>query len=208
MCYGAEAAWVPAAISAVGAGVTAYSADDARKKQDQATSAGIAQQAALNQSASQKVNETVQKIAASNPDAEKQSKEKDYLQALQRNKQATQGAVSPLAGASGRYQEDSATAAAGADAQTGALAKNAAAIDAPAYQRIDEGNLTGDLTSQLGLLGGQSSSADYLAKLKTGAITSNPWLNALGSGAQAYGQAAAGRGTTTPVVAAADNTGW
>jgi hypothetical protein len=192
MCYGTEAAWIPAVIAAAGAGTSAYTADNARKQQDQEASAGIMRQAQFQRQADAKVGQTVQQISQSNPDEDKKLAERDYLAALQRNKQATTGALNPVAGASDRYAEDLSSATATGATNTAGLVKNQAAVDAPTFQRLRESNAAGDLASQLGLINGASGGADALMRSRIVSIRANPWLTGLGSGLQATGGALAG----------------
>lgn len=186
--------WWGVGAAAVGTGISLYSGNQTMRKKDSEASAGIMRQAQLQREADAKIKDATKQITQSNPEDEKQAAASQYLQALQRNKQATAGATSAVAGASGRYAEDVAASDADAAAKTGELVKTQAAIDAPAYQRLKEGATTDNLVSQLGLINGQSSDVANLTKLKVDSTTENPWLQALGQGLTSYGVGKVARG--------------
>ncbi len=68
-----------------------------------------------------------------------------------------------------------------------------ARIDAPQQLRRREGLSSGNLASQLGLIGRQAQSDDYLANLELQSIRANPWLTAAAQAAQGYAQGYSGR---------------
>lgn len=203
MCTGLELL-VPALVSAAGTGLSAFAADRARKKQDREAAAGIMRQAEFQKQAGERVNENIQKLRGSNPEGETRAAEGDFMAALkaQQKPGMPMDALQPFAGGSQRYAEDVSTAKQAGETDVAALVKNLAAIDAPTFQRLREGQTTADTASKLGLIDQASQGQDFLTKLRTSSITANPWLTALGTGMQAYGSAKAGAaGKPKPVKA-------
>jgi hypothetical protein len=178
-------------MAGAGTATTAITADQARKKQDQEAARGIMQQAELQRQASDKVQQNIQTLQGSNPDAERAAAETDFLMALQKAQQPGSTAVGGVAGGSQRYAEDVAASKTSSAADATDKAKTQARIDAPRYQRVAEGQDAADLASQLSLVDGASQGQDYLTQLRVNSITPNPWATALGSGLTAYGGAMA-----------------
>jgi len=95
-------------------------------------------------------------------------------------------------GASERFTQDQANAAAGVSEYGKTVSDRLARIDAPKYQRIDEANMRQDAGTDLGLIKRKAAGEDFINKLKLQGIRRNPWLDALGMGLSAYGGASMG----------------
>jgi hypothetical protein len=193
MCTGVEIAALVA--SAVGTGASVYSQQDALRQQDRAAAQGIIEQSALQRQAQSRVDQNIQQLAASNPDAERAKANQDFISALQASK-LTKGGAGLEAGpgaTSQRFAEDVGGAQKAAGAENVALAGNLARIDAPTFQRLREGQAAAATASDLGLLTGQSQAQDYLNRLRIGQITANPWLNGGGQMLASFGNAMAAR---------------
>jgi hypothetical protein len=200
MCTGVETAMLVASLA--GAGASTYSQAEALRKQDQAAAEGIRQQGEINRQASQRVNQEIQKISSSNPDAEREAARRDFTAALQRSTQQPGAVAYGSPGAvSSRFAEDVGTASAGTAAEGANLADLTSRIDAPMYQRVREGQSAASALSDLGLLGGQSAGQDFLTQLKLRGIAPNPWISGLGQAASAFANAYSQRapsGVATP----------
>jgi hypothetical protein len=186
-------ALISAGVSALGGGVTAYSNNQATKARDQATAANIMQQQQLQRQGQQQVSDTVKKVAASNPDSEKQVAERDFLAALQRGHAGNDSSDPALSGAGQRYAEESVAANKASGAQAKDMAATQAAVEAPTYQRLNEGNTVADAASKLSLLRDQAEGQNAIGQLRIGSIAPSQAGSALGSFLTTGGQALAGK---------------
>lgn len=196
MCYGAEAVWVPAAVAALGAGVSAKTQNDSLKRQDQEAARGIMRQADIQRQAGARVNENIQNLKKSNPMGEEAAAQDQFMSALREAKLTGATNNSNFAatpGASGRFAEEVNGARIASGNEGTALAGRLARIDAPMYQRIREGQARGDTASKLSLLESDSANQDFLTRLRTASQRPNPWLLGAGSALQAGGSAMASR---------------
>lgn len=187
--------WVATIAAVVGAGTTAVASSQALKRQDKEAASGILQQQALERKANSRVNQEIQKVKGSNPDAERATATNEYIAALRKAGLTTGGPAlaTPAGGVSGRFAQDvsSARASSGADAR--GLAGILARIDAPNLQRTREATSRAGAASDLEELSRQAGATDFLTKLRTSAIQPNPLLSGVGQGLSAYGSAMAGR---------------
>ncbi len=193
MCTGVETAMLLA--SAAGTGASVASQQSAMRKQDRTAAQGIINQAAIQRQAGERVNQQIQELGASNPDAERASATQDFVASLQRAQltQGGEGLETPGGAVSDRFSAGAEDARTAAGAENVRLAGQLARIDAPTYQRVKEGQRMAAAGSDLGLLSGTSAAQDYLMKLKLAGIAPNPWVDAAGQGLSAWGQAYAGR---------------
>lgn len=193
MCTGAEYALLLA--SAAGTSASVASQQAAMRKQDRTAARGIIEQAAIQRQAGERVNQQIQELNASNPDAERAAATQDFVTALQRARltQGGEGLETPGGAVSDRFKTGADEARAAAGGENVRLAGQLARIDAPAYQRVKEGQRMAAAGSDLGLLSGTSAAQDYLMKLKLAGIAPNPWVDAAGQGLSAWAQAYAGR---------------
>lgn len=197
MCLGAEAAWVPALISAAGAGVGAVNQAQTLRQQDRDVARGIRSQMALSQQANQRVAKQIQDTAKSSPDEEAAKADSDFVAALKRAKVSNGGA--DLSGPGGsRFQDDLGLARTAAQNEGSALSKQLAAIDAPKFQRMREGVNTNNAAIDLSMLDDRSKALDFLTRMKVASRRANPWVDALGQGLTAFGLAKAGQASKKP----------
>ncbi len=193
MCYGAEAAWVPAAIAAVGAGATAYSTDEARKQKDEALLAGMETQSLRQDEADAAVNAQLEQLKTSNSEAERAQAADAFVSQLRKSRAQAEGA-STAGATSDAFKRDTATAAQDVS-QFGTKAANVLArINAPIQQRQREGVQTGRLGQQLSVISRNAGGDDFLTQLRAGQARPNPWVAAGGEVAQGVGQGMASNG--------------
>jgi hypothetical protein len=203
MCMGAEAAWVPAVISAVGAGVSAKSQDDALKRQDREVARGIAARSAMQREAGSRVNQQISEIAKSNPDAERKAANDEFMAAL-RNAKVADGSldIGGPAGASDRFTADVGQAREGAVGEGRALSGQLAAIDAPGRQRAREATGFTNAAVDLSRIESRTDGEDFLSQLRAAqAGRVNPLASGVGQGLSAFGSAYASRTKPQPKVA-------
>jgi len=182
------------AASAVGAGVSAYSQNQALRRQDRIAADSINQQGQIRDQANQVVQKTIKDTAAqqtANLASNKQKQQAQYLDALRRAA-PTQNAAQPnVAGASKAYA-DAAASAQRDDAQFGrTLADQTSTTDAPQLTQLQNSLELGGASTELGLLNDTSNRQANLAKLREQAVQANPWLNAAGQFISGAGQGAA-----------------
>lgn len=190
------------AASAVGAGVSAYSQNQALRRQDKIAADSIRQQGQLRDQANQVVQKTIKDTATqqtANLAATKQKQQAEYLDALRRAA-PTQNASQPNVSGASKAYADAAASAQKEDTQFGrTLADQVSTTDAPQLTQLSNNLQLGGASSELGLLSDTSNRQANLARLREQAVQANPWLNAVGqfiSGAGAGYGASAGSGTS------------
>lgn len=157
---------------------------DAQRRQD-----------AINARAGERVSQEIQTLDASDPAAEREQANNDFMAALRKAKVADGSLdIGGPAAASDRFTADVGQARAAAGTEGRALAGNLADIDAPMFQRQREGVDRTNAAVDLSLLGGESQGQDFLSQLKRArAGGAGQGLEALGGGLTAFGGAMAGR---------------
>lgn len=190
MCWQA----LPLILSAAGTAAQLKSQNDLASDRAREAAQGILNQAALNREADTRVAQATQQVAASNPDAERAAKRATYTDAL-RKSLAQRGGATPVAGAvSDRFAEDVEDARSETEAEAANIADLTAAIEAPTYQRMNEGVAVNNAGVDLSLLKGRSAGQDYLTRLRTAMMKPNEWLQAGGQLLSGAGSALASGG--------------
>lgn len=185
---------LPLLLSAGGTALQQASANQERRDRERIAAEGVRRNSQLNQEASQRVSQEIQKVASASPDAERLKANNDFIDALRKSKTSDGGADFGAApGASDRFTADVGQARAGAGAEGRALAGNLAAIDAPQYARVNENRGIADTATDLSLIEGRGKGQDFLAQLALARANGNPGLETIGGGLSAFGNAAAQR---------------
>lgn len=202
MCYGAETAWISAALAAAGAATSGYAQSQQLKKQDEVAAQGIIKQGQIGQQANAEVGKNIKSVAQSNQDAQAKSAQQlaQFRSALQQGQGISSSAAPGVPGASKAYSAEQNRAGSSANDYVSALANSAATTQGTQLERVGESEQLGDTASKLGLLSGQSQQEQALTKLKVQSTQANPWLKSLGLLLSAAGAAgglssAAGAGT-------------
>jgi hypothetical protein len=180
------AAAVPLITMAVGAGVNYYNTQRTMRRQDEALAAQIAQQRERQRVADAAVQNTVQQVAGSSPDAQRQQALNDYLTQLQRTAGNATAGLQGIGAVSDRFTDDAAAAGAELHELGGRTADILSRIDAPIRQRQDEGIQFGRLGSDIARVGALSDSDRYLGEIRMRGIRRNPWLDAVSQAATGY----------------------
>jgi hypothetical protein len=196
MAYGAEF-WVPALISAAGAGTQYAAQKQASNRQDAAEAQAIMDQQKVQSKAAAATNQAVQKVAESDPNAIQGKATGDYISQLRRNAAGaasggTDSALAPVSGASARYNAGTQDAQANVNNYGNQLASQMAGIDAAVRQRQNEGLDANTLATQLGGYGMESYGQHFVDQLRAQmAGQANPWAMLGGKLAYGLGQSAA-----------------
>lgn len=200
MCFGLEAAWVPAAISAAGAGASALAQNQALKRQDRETARGIAARSLIQKQAGDRVQQQIGDIAKSNPDLERKAAQDDFMAALRKAKMADGSTDIGAPGAvSSRFGADASAARTGAAIEGQKLSSDLARIDAPTFQRQREATGLANTGIDIGMLGSNAEGLDFLTQMRAArAGRVDPLLSGVGQGLAAFGQAYAGRAKPEP----------
>ena len=169
---GTEAFWIPAAIAAVSAGANYANTTQANKRQDTSEAAAIANQQAIRQKGEAQVNQTVQDIAKSNPNAIAGKATGQYVDQLRRNAAGSSSpgvssALAPVAGGSSRYNADKATAQQAVESYGNEKATEMGDLDAAVRQRQNEGLEMSTLNTNLNTLGAQSYAQNFVDQLRS-----------------------------------------
>lgn len=193
---GTEAFWVPAAISALGAGASAVNQNNAAKRSNNAQTSAIIDQEQKQQQASNAVNKVTQQIATSSPAQLKAQATGDFVNTLRKNMAGSStsnpnSALAPVVGASARYNSDKAAGQTGTEQYGSSLADELGTITAAPQQRVQEGTDMSTLGVNLNGINASSQSQAFVDQLRAQlAGQQSPWVgmgaNLLQSGASAY----------------------
>lgn len=174
-----------AIASAIIAGASAVNQNQTMRKQDAENAAAIRQNMALQNEANQKVAQTIQQQAQSNPNAAEATMDQKYLQQLQQAQQLAQERLT-RGGLGAAYDQRSAQNAANEQGYATKLAGLMSAVDAPSLQRQQEAYNFGDLGTDIGQISSNARGNSYVSGVKIANERPNPWLQAAGQAAQAY----------------------
>ena len=185
--------WWAVGIAVASAIGSAYQQNRVARQQDRLAAQNIQNQARAEQTASAKINEMLQQVGDSNPQAARQQRMDEYLATLQQGAQA--GAINDGPGGfSDAYREG----AAAAEGQLGEYGNTRAGLmarlDAPVIQRMNEGVLFDGARNDIRGIGRNANQDDFLARLQIQGTQANPWVQAGLGVAGAYGSSMAGRG--------------
>lgn len=177
---GTEAFWVPAVMSLVAAGGTAYNTKRTADKQDARLAAQLRAQGEKQREADARTAELVRQRAQSDDTAEREGALGSFLRQMQANRgnvqSNTRGATSQA------YQEQAADAALGAESYGQRVADLLSRIDAPALQRQNEAAQNIRYGDDIGAIQRRSAGDDFLHQMRLRGIRRNPWID-LGAGA-------------------------
>lgn len=184
------------AVGLVAASALAETGEQYNTAKDQASeaAAGVAQQQILNEKAQQQAGATAQQIAQNEKNqtgSTTATQTAAYAKALAQAQQATaaEGAQANTAGASKKYQQTAAQAAANNSNFGNTMAGVYGAATAPEITATQNNEALMQGESQLGLLGGQSGQQSYLTQLQVAADQPNPLVMGAAGAAGAAGSA-------------------
>lgn len=190
---GTEAVWIPAVLSAVGAGASAKNSYDTAKRQDNEAAAGIAAQANRQQQADDRVSQEVNALSASSPEAEREQATAQFMDQLKRTR-GQQYDTSAVGASSDEFNADAKRGATNVVDFGKKRAANMAAISAPGRQRVNEQTGFGRLGGDLNQVGRAANGDAFLSQLRQRGIQRNPWVDA---GASIAGGVASGMAQNT-----------
>ncbi|MDH7548270.1 hypothetical protein [Stenotrophomonas geniculata] len=190
--------WVATAIAVIGAATQQYTQHQAAKKADNQAANRIYQQAANQERADYAVNQLLTKRATDDGSAERANVTRSLMDQSQAAQMAASRGLNQGGAVSDAYRASANDAALGISDYGQRAAGLMARIDAPQQQRRREALQSGNLASQLGLIGREAASDDFLAQLRLQAIRPDPWLTAAGQIAQGIGSGMAARGGAAP----------
>jgi hypothetical protein len=218
---GAEAFYIPAIISAVGAIGQGVNQMQANKRAQNSEVQAIDDQAQLRENANSQVKNLTQQISQNSPTQLAQQETSNFVNTLRKNAagSAAPGAASstpdtnfgapvsalpPAAGASSRYKTDTADAQKETQEYGNTYADEIGNIDAAVRQRQNEGLALNTLGTNLNTLGAESYTKNFVDQLRANtAGQANPWVNLfsgmLQKGANAYATNAPGPTPTSNV---------
>jgi len=193
---GTEAFWVPLAISALGAGASAYNTHQTAQRQEEVAQNASMKQQRKQQEADARLNSELDTLSASGPDAERKASLDGFLQQLRANAGTASGG-SNVINASDRFKTDSATANAAIKNYGSGRADTLSRISAPGLQRQREGYDINRAVSDVQGIGRDANAEAFLSQLRLNSIRPDPWISAAGQLAQGVGSgmAASGWGT-------------
>lgn len=203
MCTGAELALIATAASTA---TKAVNANQAMRRQDRELARGIREQSQLQREANQRIDEQVQDIAGSTGAEERAQSLAGFQDALRRSDEsatdAIGGAGAALPAANPRFAERVSQGEAEVRGDALSRAGRLSRIDAPRFQRMNEGSRFGRTATDVNEIGRQSDAADFIARLRASEQQPNPWIDALADivrgGASVYALSP-GAGSVAPV---------
>lgn len=176
---GTEALWIPAVLSAVGAGVQARESYNVSKGQDEAAAQGIRTQAGHQREADARVAQEVGKLQNSSPEDSQREATDAFMQQLKRTRSQAHG-EDTVGATSDAFNTDSARATADVDKYGANRAGILGRINAPGLQRTAENVSRARAGTDLGLIGRASAGDQFLSQLRQSQIRANPWTTAAG----------------------------
>lgn len=196
-----SAAAIPWIIAAASTGAEVYNNVNTARKQDAAAAEGIRAQGVKQREANALVDKQLSELATSNADDERQTAQDQFLAQLRKTRQAADGSMPTVAGASDRYTQDVNDRSANASAQAERTADLMSRINAPMMQRQGEAQQSGRLASDIGRVGQDSKMQDFLTQLRIKGINKNPYVSALSGLGNAYAGYSLGKvnGGNTPM---------
>jgi len=191
MCVpGLDPVTIGTVVSGLGGVAQLVNSQRALRNQDREVARGIAARSLLQREAGDRVRQQIQEFSASSPEAERRQQNDAFIAALRKAKAADGGADFDATGAvSDRFTADVGQARANAVTEGRNLSGQLAAVDAPGLQRQREARGIADTATDLNTIGDRANSLDFLTQLRAAqAGRTNPWVDALGTGMQAFGQ--------------------
>lgn len=199
----------PLVLGALSAAASTYNQHKLDQAQNDNALAGIAKQRADQKRADNAVQQTVQQVGTSSPEAATQQAQDAFVDQLRRNK-AAQGGVNPSAatttGADPRFAVAQQGAQQGAQSYGQTVASNLAGIIGSQNQHLAEGTAVQNLRPQLTNIDKQASDDQFLTQLKARSLQANPWV-ALGAKALQAGAMASAAGVGSGGGGVVDNLG-
>jgi len=176
---GTEAFWVPAAIAAVSSGAQYANQRQAQKRQEAVQIENIRDQEQMRQKAAGQARALTEQIGKNTPDQLEAKSTGEYVNQLRKNAggkdTSTSGAT---AGASSRFQSDSARAEGEASDEANQYAGTLSKIDSAVRQRQNEGQAMNTLSTNLSTIGAESWARNFVNQLRAQAAgVANPWVS-------------------------------
>lgn len=184
-------------LSALGAGISAKNTYDVNKQQDQSAAAAIRTQTDKQRQATGQVDQAIDKVGASTPEASREASLNAFLTQLQQSRAQVGGGV-PITTGGSRFATDKATAGKDVNDYGTRTAALLSRINAPTLQRQQEQQGFAQLHSDLGETQRQSQAEDFLSQLRRRSIQPNPWADALSSTLSGVGSGIASNAGTKP----------
>jgi hypothetical protein len=190
---GTEALWIPAVLSAVGAGVQAHETDQTAKRADETAAQGIRLQNDQQRLADSRVAQEVNKLQGSTPEDSERRATDAFMEQLKRTRSQAHG-EDTLGATSSAYNADSAKAGADIDQYGKNRASVLGRINAPGLQRTAENVSRSRAGTDLGLISRAANADQFLTQLRLQGNHANPWAMAAGQviGSVGSGMASSG----------------
>ena len=211
---GTEAFWVPAAVSAIGTGVTYENNKAANDRQQTAETQNIIQQEQLQNKAASGANALTQQIAKDSPTQIQANATGKYVAQLRKNAAGTTAtsssgdknlfgqpvsALPTSVNGSSRYQTGTANSQSEVQSYGNTLANELGGMDAPVRERQNEGAAMQGYGTALNGLNLSSWGTNFVNQLRAAAAGQpNPWAALAGGMATGAGGALAKSGYGAP----------
>jgi hypothetical protein len=196
---GTEALWIPAVLSAVGAGVQADQTNQAAKRQDEIAAQGIRTQSSKQRDADARVSQEVNKLQNSTPEDSQRQATDAFMDQLKRTRAQAHG-EGQVGNVSSAYTSDADSAGKAVDQYGKNRASVLGRINAPGLQREQEGISRSRAGTDLGLISRAANGDQFLTELRARQNGVNPWAMAAGQviGSAGSGMASNAGGSSIP----------
>lgn len=190
---------MPLVAAAIGAGTTVYNTKQTEKRQDNALAGQLRSQSEKQRRADQKTSELIAKEAQSTDADERKSSLANFTDAIQAHKASAAKSTQSQGDVSEAFKAAGSNAALGMTDYAGKIAGLLSSIDAPTQQRQNDAFVRGRYATNIDNIRRFSSGDDFLSQMRLRGIRRNPWLDAAGQVAGAYGAnyTGGGNGATT-----------
>lgn len=188
---GAEAAYIPLILTAVGAAAQAGNQYYTNKRQEEVQLKNSRTQQRKQHEADARVNEEIGKMGASNSEDERSQALRGFIDQLKKNSSQTAGPVTP---GGERFKSDSTVAKAAVQNYGADRADTVSRIAAPGYQRMNERISMARAGDDLSGISREAQGWDTVSRIKASQIHANPWIDALGKTMMAAGMSGVGGG--------------
>lgn len=179
MGTGAEAWIIPSVIAALGTGAQMYTQRAAQKDQNAAMAAGVEDTRQRQRQADAQINQEIGALEGSTADDERAQSMQRFMDTLRTARRTTAGDAAVPA-ASERYQRDLASSQAGIKNFGEQVADTLARINGQTMQRVNENRGFARTGDEVGGIARNADADMFLARLRAGGITADPYVDAAG----------------------------
>lgn len=188
------AAALPLVLSVLGAGVGEFSNRRVARQRDRDIAAGIRKTTATQEDANRRIKQNLDLLEKSRAEPFKETLQGQFLDRIRQQRSTALAGLDTPGATSEAFKSATAEAGTGAIDYAGVLADLFSSIDAPGFQRSEEGFRAGDLGMDLSRLTRDADQDTFLARLRASRRRPSFGLGLLSAGLSGAAGAASTRG--------------